>query len=208
MIENVIDVVLLVFLVILAVTIVRIRDLFAAGMIFAIYSLLSSALFAVLDAGDVALTEAAVGAGISTLLVLACLALVRRYEHPTGGHNLIALIVVLITGALLVYATLDLPEFGSADNPAQVHVGPYYIENTYPDMGIPNTVAAVLASYRSIDTMGEVFVVLAAALAVYGLLSVRPHRNMPGVRRRPPNRHRATHKAERPSGDEGRERTP
>lgn len=208
MIENVIDVVLLVFLVILAVTIVRIRDLFAAGMIFAIYSLLSSALFAVLDAGDVALTEAAVGAGISTLLVLACLALVRRYEHPTGGHNLIALIVVLITGALLVYATLDLPEFGAADNPAQVHVGPFYIENTYPDMGIPNMVAAVLASYRSIDTMGEVFVVLAAALAVYALLSVRPHKSMPGVRRRPPNRLKSKRKPESTPEDAGEEQAP
>ena len=208
MIENVIDVVLLVFLVILAVTIVRIRDLFAAGMIFAIYSLLSSALFAVLDAGDVALTEAAVGAGISTLLVLACLALVRRYEHPTGGHNLIALIVVLITGALLVYATLDLPEFGAADNPAQVHVGPFYIENTYPDMGIPNMVAAVLASYRSIDTMGEVFVVFAAALAVYALLSVRPHKTMPGVRRRPPKRLKSKRKPDATPEDMGKEHAP
>ncbi len=205
MIESVIDVVLLVFLVILAVTIVRIRDLFAAGMIFAIYSLLSSALFAVLDAGDVALTEAAVGAGISTLLVLACLALVRRYEHPTSGHNLIALIVVLITGALLVYATLDLPEFGAADNPAQVHVGPFYIENAYPDMGVPNLVAAVLASYRSIDTMGEVFVVFAAALAVYALLSVRPHKAMPGVRRRPGKRGQRQRAA---PADQAKERAP
>lgn len=208
MIENVIDVALLLFLVILAITIVRIRDLFAAAMMFAIYSLLSSALFAVLDAGDVALTEAAVGAGISTLLVLACLALVRRYEHPTGGHNLIALVVVLITGALLVYATFDLPEFGAADNPAQVHVGPFYIENTYSDMGIPNMVAAVLASYRSIDTMGEVFVVFAAALAVYALLSVRPHKGLPGVRRRQVKRPKAPRREDAAHGSAGKERTP
>lgn len=208
MIENLIDVALLLFLVILAITIVRIRDLFAAAMMFAIYSLLSSALFAVLDAGDVALTEAAVGAGISTLLVLACLALVRRYEHPTSGHNLIALVVVLITGALLVYATLDLPEFGAADNPVQVHVGPFYIENTYSDTGIPNTVAAVLASYRSIDTMGEVFVVLAAALAVYALLSVRPHRGMPGVRRRHPRRVKSRQQGDPASGPSGKDQAP
>ena len=135
--------------------------------------------------------EAAVGAGISTLLVLACLTLVKRYEHPTGGHNFIALIVVLVTGALLVYASMDLPQFGAIDNPAQVHVGPFYIENTYPDMGIPNMVAAVLASYRSIDTMGEAFVVFAAALAVYALLSVRPSRKMPGVRRPQPVRQKS-----------------
>lgn len=169
-----------------AIAIVRTRDLFAATMYFAIYSLLSAALFAVLDAGDVALTEAAVGAGISTILVLAVLALTRRHEHPALGHNAVALFVVLVTGAILVYATLDLPEFGRADNPAQTHVGPYYIQNTWNDMGIPNMVAAVLASYRSIDTMGEVFVILAAGLAVYALLSVRPNRRQRGVTRRPP----------------------
>jgi multicomponent Na+:H+ antiporter subunit B len=159
-----------------ALAIVRARDLFAAAMLFAIYSLLSAALFTVLDAGDVALTEAAVGAGISTILVLAVLALARRYEHPTGGHNWLALVVVFVTGAVLVYATLDLPEFGAPDNPAQVHVGPYYTEQSYPDMGVPNMVAAVLASYRSIDTLGEGFVILTAGLAVYALLSIKPRR--------------------------------
>ena len=161
---------------VVAIAIVRTRDLFAAAMLFAIYSLLSAALFTVLDAGDVALTEAAVGAGISTIMVLAVLALARRFEHPRTGHNALALVVVIVTGAVLVYASLDLPEFGAADNPAQVHVGPYYTGQTYADMGIPNMVAAVLASYRSIDTLGEGFVILTAGLAVYALLSVKPVR--------------------------------
>ncbi|MFU8832360.1 MAG: DUF4040 domain-containing protein, partial [Wenzhouxiangella sp.] len=165
---------------VVAVAIVRTRDLFAAAMLFAIYSLLSAALFVVLDAGDVALTEAAVGAGISTILMLAVLALARRYEHPdhgrNRGHKGVALAVVIVTGAVLVYATLDLPEFGSPDNPAQVHVGPYYTEQSYPDMGVPNMVAAVLASYRSIDTLGEGFVILTAGLAVFALLSIKPKR--------------------------------
>ncbi len=169
-----------------AVAVVRVRDLFAAAMLFAIYSLLSAGLFTVLDAGDVALTEAAVGAGLSTILVLAVLTLARRHEHPTGGHNWLALAVVLVTGAMLGYAAMDLPEFGAPDNPAQLHVGAHYVANTGPDMGIPNMVAAVLASYRSIDTMGEAFVIFAAALAVFSLLSVRPHRDLPGVRRRRP----------------------
>lgn len=160
-----------------AVAIVRTRDLFAAAMLFAIYSLLSAGLFVVLDAGDVALTEAAVGAGISTILVLAVLALTHRFEAgltQAKQHNVLALVVVGITGGLLIYATLDLPEFGLATSPAQTHVGAHYIANTYQDIGIPNMVAAVLASYRSIDTLGEGFVILTAALAVYGLLSVRP----------------------------------
>lgn len=156
--------------------IVVVRDLLSAAMLFAIYSLLSAGLFAVLDAGDVALTEAAVGAGISTILFLAVLALTRRHEQPVRSHNALALAVVTLTGASLIYASADLPDFGSADAPAQTHVASYYVENTYADMGIPNMVAAVLASYRSIDTLGEAFVILTAGLAVVALLAPPPRR--------------------------------
>lgn len=156
--------------------IVVVRDLLSAAMLFAIYSLLSAGLFAVLDAGDVALTEAAVGAGISTILFLAVLALTRRHEQPVRSNNALALAVVTLTGASLIYASADLPDFGSADAPAQTHVASYYVENTYADMGIPNMVAAVLASYRSIDTLGEAFVILTAGLAVVALLAPPPRR--------------------------------
>jgi len=159
-----------------AVAVVRARDLFTATMLFAIYSLLSAALFTVLDAGDVALTEAAVGAGISTILLLAMLALVPRREQRASRANWPALAVVTLTGSVLIYATLDFPEFGVADNPVQTHVAPYFINETYADMGVPNMVAAILASYRSIDTLGEGFVILTAGLAVYSLLGVRRRR--------------------------------
>lgn len=162
-----------------AVAIVRVRDLFAAVMLFAIYSLLSAALFAVLDAGDVALTEAAVGAGISTILLLAVLAMTRRHEHPIRRNNLPALAVVIVTGACLLYAVDDLPDFGDPDSPVQTHVSPYYIEQSYPDTGVPNMVAAVLASYRSIDTLGEVVVIFTAGLAVFALLAPGPRRRRP-----------------------------
>ncbi len=161
---------------IVAITIVRLRNLFASAMLFAIYSLLCAGLFTVLDAGDVALTEAAVGAGISTLLMLGVLAVARHDEQPSPSHNLPALVVVVITGAALVSATWDLPPFGAADNPVHTHVAPYYIEQAYADTGVPNMVAAVLASYRSFDTIGEAFVILTAGLAVWSLLTVAPLR--------------------------------
>ncbi|MBY5269014.1 DUF4040 domain-containing protein [Spiribacter salinus] len=161
---------------VVAVSVVLTRDLLKATMLFAIYSLIIAGLFATLDAGDVALTEAAVGAGISTVLILAVLTLVPRREHRHAGHSIPALIIVTITGAALIYATFDLPEFGDFNNPVHQHVGPYFIEQTYSDMGIPNMVAAVLASYRSIDTMGEAVVILTAGIAVYALLSVPPRR--------------------------------
>lgn len=163
-----------------AVAVVVTRDLFASVMLFAIYSLLSAALFVVLDAGDVALTEAAVGAGISTILLLAVLTLTRRHEHAVKAINWRALAVVGVTGVCLLWAVSDLPEFGNADNPVQTHVAPYYVSQTYADMGIPNMVAAVLAGYRSIDTFGEVVVIFTAGLGVFALLSVPPGRRRRG----------------------------
>lgn len=164
----------------MAVAVLRMRDLFAAVMLFAIYSLVSASLFAVLDAGDVALTEAAVGAGISTILMLLALSLAPRHEDRGRGRNITALVVVLITGASLVYATWDLPPFGAADNPIHQHVAPYYLEESYKDIGIPNVVASVLASYRSIDTIGEVYVIFTAGIGVMMLLgATRRRRRQP-----------------------------
>jgi len=174
-----IDIALLTLLIVTAGAVVRVRDLFSAAMLFAIYSLLSAALFVVLDAGDVALTEAAVGAGISTILVLAVLTLAPRHEAPVKGFNWPALTVVMITGACLIWAVSDLPTFGDPGNPVHTHVAPYYIEHAYKDLGVPNMVAAVLASYRSIDTFGEVIVIFTAALAVFALLAVKPSRRGP-----------------------------
>ena len=166
----------------MAVAVLRMRDLFAAVMLFAIYSLVSASLFAVLDAGDVALTEAAVGAGISTILMLVALSLAPRHENEDRGRgrNFTALVVVLVTGASLIYATWDLPRFGEADNPVHQHVAPYYLEESYDDIGIPNVVASVLASYRSIDTLGEVYVVFTAGIGVTMLLgATRRRRRQP-----------------------------
>ncbi len=166
-----IDITLLVFLIVVAYAVVRVTDLFEAAMLFAIYSLLSAGLFAMLDAGDVALTEAAVGAGIGTILMLAALALTHRYERPAPGRNPTALAIVIVTGLGLGYASLDLPEFGAADNPVHTHVAPYYIQQTYDDTGVSNLVAAILASYRSIDTLGEAVVILTAGIIVFALLA-------------------------------------
>lgn len=157
-----------------AVAVVRVRDLFAATMLFSVYSLLSAGLFVVLDAGDVALTEAAVGAGISTILVLAVLSLAPRYEGSARGGSGIALTVVTITGACLIWAVSDLPPFGDPANPIHQHVVPYYLEHAYKDFGVPNVVAAILASWRSIDTLGEVIVIFTAGLGVWCMLAVKP----------------------------------
>ena len=167
-----INVTLLAFLAITAIAILRLTNLFAIVMLFGIFSFLSAAMFVVMDAVDVAFTEAAVGAGISTVLMLATLALTKdqNEKYPTDHRPWLPLVVVVVTGAALVYGTLDIPSFGDPGAPAQVHVAPYYLEKAIPETGVPNVVTAVLASYRGFDTLGETVVIFTAGIAVLLLI--------------------------------------
>jgi len=158
-------------LVITALAVVRTASLFAVVMLSGVFSLLSALLLVTLDAVDVAFTEAAVGAGISTVLMLSTLALTSRHERPSQLSPILPLFVVLVTGAALFYGTLDMPNFGSADAPAMLHVYPEYIERSQEEIGIPNVVTAILASYRGYDTLGETAVVFTAGVGVLLLLS-------------------------------------
>ena len=169
-----VDIALLVLLGITAFSIIRQKNLFAAVMMVGIYSLLSAGLFVVMDAVDVAFTEAAVGAGISTVLMLGTLALVGHSEHQPQHRPILPLFVVILTGAVLVYGTLDIPPFGDASNPAHHHVAPHYLEESEHEIGVPNVVTSVLASYRGYDTMGETTVIFAALVGVLLLLSLGP----------------------------------
>ncbi len=162
---------LLTLLVITAVAIVQTTDLFAAVMLLGIFSLLMAANFFVLDAADVALTEAAVGAGISTVLFLGALALTAANERAAPVQGRLPIVVVLITAATVVYATFDKPALGDPNAPVHQHVAPWYLSETPRLIDIPNVVTAVLGSYRGYDTLGEVFVVLAAAIGVLFILS-------------------------------------
>ena len=172
---EIVDIVLLVLLAITGYAVIRMRNLFAAVMLTGIYSLVSAGLFVVMDAVDVAFTEAAVGAGISTVLMLGTLALVGSREHTPQHTPLLPIFVVLVTGGILVYGTSEIPPFGNPDNPANQHVAPHYIEESEHEVGhIPNVVTSVLASYRGYDTMGETAVVFAAMVGVLLLLSRGP----------------------------------
>ncbi|MEM9053700.1 MAG: DUF4040 domain-containing protein [Pseudomonadota bacterium] len=168
---DLLNITLLTILFVVAIAIARLRSLFAIVMLSGIYSLVSATWFVALDAVDVAFTEAAVGAGISTALFLGAMVLTSRTaKAEKGAMQIVPLLVVIATGAMLIYATIDLPGFGDATSPANTGVGVEYLERTYPEIAIPNVVTAVLASYRGFDTLGEVGVVFAAGLAVTLLL--------------------------------------
>jgi multicomponent Na+:H+ antiporter subunit B len=158
-------------LVVTAISIVRVRKLFGVVMLSGVFSLLSALLFVSLDAVDVAFTEAAVGAGISTVLMLGTIALTARTEKMPSHSSALPLIVVIITGTVLVYGTLDMPNFGSPDAPVQTHVGPEYLARTPVEIDVPNIVTAILSSYRGYDTLGETAVVFTAGIGVVLLIS-------------------------------------
>jgi len=161
---------LLSLLVITAVAIVRAQNLFVAVMLMGIASLLIAANFFLLDAADVALTEAAVGAGISTVLFLGALALTEEQERAPTSRRMLSFVVTLVATLVVIYATFDKPRFGDPNAPVQTHVAPWYLENTPHYIDIPNVVTAVLGSYRAYDTLGEVFVVFTAGIGVLFML--------------------------------------
>jgi multicomponent Na+:H+ antiporter subunit B len=164
---QVFDYTLLLMMLAIGVAVIRLRNLFAVVMLTGVYSLLSAAWFVSLDALDVGFTEAAVGAGIGTVLLLAAMLLTARECQPvSAARHWAAFAVTVAAGAALFYAVPDMPVYGAPDSPANAGVGMAYMMRTAEDIIIPNVVTAVLGSYRGFDTMGEVFVVFAAGVGV------------------------------------------
>ena len=152
------------------IAIVRQRSLFGVAILASIYSFLMASVLIVLDAVDVAMTEASVGAGVSTVLLLATLNLIKTTEMSSVRLRLLPLLVSLGTGAVLVWGTLVLPPFGTPDAPIHKHVAPRYIADTMKDTNVPNVVTSVLADYRGYDTLGETTVIFTAGIGVMLLL--------------------------------------
>ncbi|MCF6275460.1 MAG: DUF4040 domain-containing protein [Robiginitomaculum sp.] len=169
----ILDMGLLAMLVVVAFAVVRLRSLFAIVMLQGVYSLLSAAWFVSLDAVDVAFTEAAVGAGISTVLMLGAMLLTEREAKPVPLRQTLGpLFIVVVVGIAMFYAIGDMPAFGDPLSPANAYVGSDYIAATKNDIILPNVVTAVLASYRGFDTFGEVVVVYMAGLGILLLLGL------------------------------------
>lgn len=76
-----INLLLLVFLIVCAVIVARTRDLLSAVIIFGAYSMVMSIIWQQLHSPDVAITEAAIGAGATSLLFLAAISRTRRHEE-------------------------------------------------------------------------------------------------------------------------------
>ncbi|WP_255171600.1 DUF4040 domain-containing protein [Natrononativus amylolyticus] len=165
---------LAVFILATAVATALFRDVLSAIVVFGAYSLGMAILYTYLLAPDVAMTEAAIGAGVTTILLLLTIA---RTSRPSTDKLFESVNVpgVIAAGAFVLVLLTLLPEMYAVGDPdAPIWGGGvleqtpslYYVQNTYADTSAQNAVSAVLASYRGFDTFGEAVVVFAAGIAV------------------------------------------
>jgi len=167
---------LLVLLVALAVTAVRAGDLLVAALALGAYGFAMALTWAAIGAADVSFTEAVVGAGATTVFMLAALLrTTRRRSVATPGLRWVVLAMVAVFAVELTWLIAALPPWGDPAAPASVHVSPRYLADVLRETGTPNAVTAVLADYRSYDTLIETVVIFTAGLGCW-LLLARPDR--------------------------------
>jgi multicomponent Na+:H+ antiporter subunit B len=156
----------------LALAAVRAPDLLIAVITLGAYGFVMSLIWAGIGAVDVAFTEAVVGAGASTVLLLAALLRTSRQRSaPPSPFRWVALAVTVATGAVLLGLTGALPPLGDPFAPPSAHVSPRYLERTLEETATPNAVTSVLADYRGYDTLLETTVILTAGLGCCLLLA-------------------------------------
>lgn len=178
MINILMDLVLLAMLLTTVILIVRNQSPLSVTILSGIYSLIICTLFVLLDAVDVAFTEAAVGAGITTVLLLGVLKSQDESKLKSRWPSSLSICLGLGVGILLLLGTADMSFYGDPLAPVHQHLAPRFLGQSGQEIGIPNVVTSILASYRGYDTLGEVVVIFTAGIAVLILLAgVKSHTN-------------------------------
>lgn len=156
------------------------RDAFLAVAGFIAYGLLLSLVWVRLYGIDVALTEAAIGGGLSGALLLGAVGKLRGTEALSwsercglGTRVLAAVLSVVVTLALLV-GVLFLPD------PAPT-LAPQVMSNL-PATGVGNPITGVLLAFRALDTLLEAIVLVIALIGVWSLAPDRAWGGRPGPR--------------------------
>ena len=154
---------------------------FAATVAYVVYGLLLSLVWIRLFAVDVALTEAAIGSGVTGVLLIGAAARLRgaqattAQESLTGLSRLFAAFLCVLVAAALAGVVLLLPDQGPT-------LAPQAMERL-PETGLGNPVTAVLIAYRSFDTMLEKVVLVLAVVGVWSLAADRHWGGAPGEAR-------------------------
>lgn len=173
MTPTLVEVALIAFVLACAVGAAVLRDVLASVIAFAAYSLGISIVWVVLQAPDVGLTEAAVGAGVMTILFILTLANTVQPSDDAVFERLRPRTAIAV-GAFVVALLATIPALPAVGDPtAPVVAGEitqYYLANAYRETEVHNAVTAVLAAYRGLDTLGEAVVVFTAGVAALSVL--------------------------------------
>jgi multicomponent Na+:H+ antiporter subunit B len=169
------DLLLFVLLIVAAVAAVWARRMVTSVAVLSAYSLFAALLFAGTGALDVAFVEAVLGSALVGILFLVVISSTGndRTERSRRGQ-LVAAPIVGAFVVLMVLASVDLPDRGEPDTPANEGAAARYVEGSEAETDTPNVVTAILADYRSVDTLGETLVVFTAAVAVVVILRREP----------------------------------
>ena len=158
------------------------RETFAAAIGFVAYGLLLALVWVRLAAPDVALTEAAIGSGVTGGLLLGACTRLRSSEAPAAAEKpgaalrLAAAAVCALVSAGLAAVVLLLPDPAPTLAPQAVA--------SIAATGLGNPVTAVLMAYRAIDTLLETVVLLLALVGIWSLAPDRFWGGYPGLRQR------------------------
>jgi multisubunit Na+/H+ antiporter MnhB subunit len=169
MLDASLDLVLALAIVWVGWRVVASADLFTAVILFIVFGLLMSLAWVRLEAPDIALAEAAIGAGLTGALMLdAVRQLEGRAARPPGA--LAAALATILLATPLVLVVVGLPQApGGLTSEALARLD---------ESGVAHPVTAVLLNFRGYDTWLEVAVLLAAVL---GVLAVRRARDFTAV---------------------------
>jgi len=177
-ISSIFDIGLVVLILAIGASTIVVREAFAAVIGFVVYGLLLSIAWVRLSAVDVALTEAAIGGGMTGMLMLGAVARLRLAEGNDTRTSLPTRLAAGVMSALiaagLATAILTPPEVIPT-------LAPMVMENL-AQSGLGNPVAGVLFVYRALDTLLEKVVLILALLGVWSLAPDRVWGGIPGLR--------------------------
>jgi multisubunit Na+/H+ antiporter MnhB subunit len=158
------------------------RGTFAAVVGFVTYGLLLTLVWMSLSSVDIALTEAAIGGGVTGILLLSATARLEVAEKTTAARSgttlqVVAAIVCALVTVGLATVVLTLPD------PAPTLAAT--AAASMPAVGLGNPVAAVLLAYRALDTLLESAVLPLALIGVWSLASDQVWGGRPGFQQQP-----------------------
>ena len=160
----------------ISLKIVSAQSLLRSVLYLVIFSLLLCVTYLFLDAPDVAMTEAALGAAITTVIFLNVLLKISN-SNLDNAIRWISLSFCIILFLTLVKFGNDIADFASPGSMIHKGMSKYYISNTKGEVGINSFVAAILASYRGFDTLGELCVIFLGGISVLFISSKKRENN-------------------------------